>query len=98
MPGYLALYHVDAAGNVKRVYPTTDVATQVLPNIAMQIPIKPVKVDAGERLRLVLVPAAPPALLGTLGGAVNGTTLGTGTPPFPAPPTPLIVDIPLAAN
>jgi hypothetical protein len=98
MPGYLALYHVDAAGNVKRVYPTTDVATQVLPNIAMQIPINPVKVDAGEKLRLVLIPTAPLAVVGTLGGAVNGTTLGTGTPPFPAPPTPLIIDIPLAAN
>jgi hypothetical protein len=103
MPGYLALYHVDAAGNVKRVYPTTDVATEVLPNIAMQIPINPVKVEAGEKLRLVVIPtggASVAGQLGVVGGVVNGagTTLGTGNAPLEAPRAPLVVDIPLAPN
>jgi hypothetical protein len=91
IPGYLALYRVDAAGNLKRVYPATDVATQVLPNIGMQIPIDPVKVDVGERLRLVLVPAAAPAVMGSLGGAVDAAAK-----PLQAPAAPLVIDIPLA--
>jgi hypothetical protein len=103
MPGYLALYRVDAAGNVKRVYPTADVATPVLPNIAMQIPINPVKVDAGEKLRLVVIPLGEASVfgqLGAVGGVVNGaaTTLGTGNAPLEAPRAPLVVDIPLGPN
>jgi len=103
MPGYLALYRVDAAGNAQRVYPTTDVATGVLPNIAMQIPIDPVKVEAGEKLRLVVIPnsgASAVGQLGAIGGFVNGagTTLGTGNAPLEAPRAPLVVDIPLAPN
>jgi hypothetical protein len=103
MPAYLALYHVDAAGNVKRVYPTTDVATQVLPNIAMQIPIDPVKVGAGEKLRLVVIPTGGASVIGQLGavgGFVNGAaaTSGTGDAPLEKPRAPLVVDIPIAPN
>ncbi len=98
VPGYLALYRIDAAGNAKRVYPTADVATPVLPNIAMQIPINPVKVGAGETLRLVVVPAVPPETIGQLGGALNGAVSGTGAAPFPQPAKPLVIDIPLVPN
>ncbi len=102
IPGYLALYRVDAAGKVERVYPTTDVAAQVLPNIAMQIPINPVKIGAGEKLRLVVVPAGASVIgqLGAVGGFVNGgaTTLDTGNAPLEAPRAPLVVDIPLGPN
>jgi Domain of unknown function (DUF4384) len=96
--GYLALYQVDAAGNSKRVYPVSEPAEYVAPGVTIQIPSSPTRIaDAGGRLRLVVIPATPSATIGLLGGAVNGTTLGTGTPPLPAPPpTPLIVDIPLA--
>ena len=96
--GYLALYRVDAAGNLERVYPTNDVAAQVLPNVGMQIPIDPVKVDTGEKLRLVLVPSIPSAVVGALGGAVNGAAQPTLAKPQQAPPTPLAVDIPVAPN
>lgn len=96
--GYLALYRVDAAGNLERVYPTNDVAAQVLPNVGMQIPIEPVKVDTGEKLRLVLVPSIPSAVVGALGGAVNGAAQPTLAKPQQAPPTPLAVDIPVAPN
>ena len=92
--GYLALYRLDAAGNSTLVYPAKDPAALVEPDVTIQIPIT----DTSGRLRLVVVPAAPSAAIGQLGGAVNGTALGTGTPPLPVPPTPLIVDIPLAAN
>lgn len=96
--GYLALYRVDAAGNLTRVYPTNDLAALVLPNIGMQIPIAPVKVNPGEKLRLVLVPAAPPAVVGALGGAVNGVAEPTLAKPLQARPTPLVVDIPIGPN
>ena len=97
--GYLALYQVDAAGNSKRVYPASEPAEYVAPDVTIKIPSSPIRIaDAGARLRLVVLPAAPPTTIGQLGGAVNGTVLGTGTPPLPALPTPLIVDIPLAGN
>lgn len=95
--GYLALYHVDAAGNSKRVYPADGVATQVLPNIAMQIPINPVKVEAGEKLRLVLVPAGAAGVVGALGGAVNNAVQPGIREPLPSS-APLVVDIPLGPN
>ena len=101
--GYLALYEVDTAGNSKRVYPVNqsanEPAVRVLPNLAIQIPNSPIKLaDAGQKLRLVMVPAGPPATIGLLGGAVNGAALGTGNAAFPEPATPLVVDIPLAPN
>jgi hypothetical protein len=87
--GYLALYRVDAAGNLPRVFPTNDVAVQVLPNVTMQIPMEPVRVEAGERLRLVVVPGTAPGVIGALGGAANDATPQ-------APSVPLVVDIPLS--
>jgi Domain of unknown function (DUF4384) len=98
--GYLALYQVDTVGNATRLYPASEPAELVEPNVTIQIPSNPIRIaDARARLRLVVLPAAPSAAIGQLGGAVNGTVLGTGTPPLPAPPpTPLIVDIPLGAN
>jgi hypothetical protein len=98
-PGYLALYQVDTAGNSKRAYPANEPAVRVLPNLAIQIPNSPIKLaDAGQKLRLVMVPAGPPSTIGLLGGAVNGAALGTGNAAFPVPATPLVVDIPLAPN
>jgi hypothetical protein len=96
--GYLALYQVDAAGKSKRIYPSGDPAMLVFPDRTIQIPSSPIRIDAGERLRLVVVPAAPSAGIGQLGGAVNGAVLGTGNAPNPAQPAPLVVDIPLAPN
>ena len=90
--GYLALYHVDTAGNFRRVYPATGEAAQVLPNIGMQIPIAPVKVEVGEKLRLVVVPAASPAVMGALGGVANDAVQ------LRAPSVPLVVDIPLGVS
>ncbi len=98
--GYLALYQVDTVGNATRLYPASEPAELVAPDVTIQIPSSPIRIaDAGARLRLVVLPAAPSKTIGQLGGAVNGTVLGTGTPPLPAPPpAPLIVDIPLSAN
>jgi len=90
--GYLALYRVDKAGSLQRVYPTNDMAMQVLPNLTLQIPMEPVKVEVGEKLRLVVVPAAAPASIGALGGALNGTA---NDAKVRAPTVPLVVDIPL---
>ncbi len=74
-------------------------AARVLPNLAIQIPNSPIKLaDAGDKLRLVLIPAVPSATIGQLGGAVNGAALGTGNAPFPEPAKPLVIDIPLAPN
>ncbi|MGB6946806.1 MAG: hypothetical protein WBE37_30705 [Bryobacteraceae bacterium] len=105
LAGYLALYRVDPAGNVKRVYPADAVAVRVSPDIKIQVPNQPIKIGgAGERLRLVILPAALPEVMGQLGragllgGAVNGTVLGTGPAPLSAPRAPLVVDIPLAPN
>jgi hypothetical protein len=99
--GYLALYRVDASGNSQRVYPASDVATRVLPNLAIQIPNSPMKIaDAGERLRLVFVPAPASAIgqsAGAIGGVVNGL-VDQAASPLPAAPIPLVVDIPLAPN
>ena len=87
--GYLALYRVDATGSLQRIYPTNDVAMQVLPNLTVQIPMEPVKVEVGEKLRLVVVPAAPPGVIGALGGAANDAVQ------LQAPSVPLMVDIQL---
>jgi hypothetical protein len=97
--GYLALYQVDAAGNSKRAYPVSEPAEYVAPGVTIQIPSSPIRIaDAGGRLRLVVLPATPSAAIGQLGGAVNGTVLGTGATLLQVAPTPLIIDIPLAAN
>jgi hypothetical protein len=99
MAGYVALYQVDKGGNSKRVYPVDQPAVRVMAGLAIQIPNSPIKLaDAGDRLRLVLVPAVPSDAIGQLGGAVNGAALGTGPAPFPAPASPLVVDIPLGPN
>jgi hypothetical protein len=97
--GYLALYEIDASGNSKRIYPTSEVATPVLPNQAMQIPTEPVVVDSGARLRLVVVPAGTTAVTGSVGGVIGGATNGAPATALMAPlqtaPTPLVVDIPV---
>jgi hypothetical protein len=98
--GYLALYQVDASGNSRRVYPSgnNDVAGPVSPNQPIEIPSEPLKLaDAGAKLRLVLVPAPPAAVTGSLGGAVGGL-VNDATLPIQAPLTPLVVDIPLGPN
>jgi hypothetical protein len=103
IPGYLALYAVDAAGNSKRVYPASDVAAPVLPAETIRIPTDPIKMaDGRERLRLVLVPQAVVigqsfGAVGAVGGFVNGV-VDQAASVLPAPPTPLVVDIPLAPN
>jgi hypothetical protein len=105
--GYLALYQVDTAGNSKLVYPSnesaSDPAALVLPGVTIQIPSSPIKIArAGERLRLIVVPAAPSAALGQLRGGIGGVVNGAVRPAFAepprAPPAPLVVDIPLAPN
>jgi hypothetical protein len=94
--GSLALYQVDAAGNSKRIYPgtnqpETDQAVLVLPGRTIQIPSSPIKMlDAGQRLRLVVLPAPAPMTIGSL-GAVGGAAVRVEPPP-----SPLVVDIPLA--
>ena len=105
LAGYLALYRVDPAGNLKRVYPADAVAVRVSPDLTIQVPNEPIKIGgAGERLRLVILPAALSEVIGQLGrtgvvgGAVNGAVLGTGAARLSAPRAPLIVDIPLAPN
>jgi hypothetical protein len=105
LAGYLALYRVDAAGNLTRIYPADVPAMRVSPGLPIQIPNEPVKIaGTGERLRLVIIPAALSEVIGQLGrtgvvgGAVNGAVLGTGTAPVPAPRAPLVLDIPLAPN
>jgi hypothetical protein len=99
--GYMALYEVDVHGNSKRVYPLdsggNDPAVRVLPNLVIQIPNNPMKIaNAGVRLRLVVVPSTT-AMAGQLGGVVNGLA-DQAASSFPATPTPLVVDIPLAPN
>jgi hypothetical protein len=90
------LYQVDAAGNSKRIYPgtnqpETDQAVLVLPGRTIQIPSSPIKMlDAGQRLRLVVLPAPAPMTIGSL-GAVGGAAVRVEPPP-----SPLVVDIPLA--
>jgi len=105
--GYLALYQVDTAGNSKLVYPSTNrQATQQLwccPASRFRFPSSPIKIArAGERLRLIVVPAAPSAALGQLRGGIGGVVNGAVRPAFAepprAPPAPLVVDIPLAPN
>jgi hypothetical protein len=97
--GYIALYEVDAAGNSKQVYPENQPATLVLAGSTTQIPSAPITISQpGEKLRLVVVPApsSPMATTGAIGGVVNGAlkdALSTA-----APPTPLVVDIPLGPN
>jgi Domain of unknown function (DUF4384) len=103
IPGYLALYEVDAAGNSKRVYPSSDVAAPVQPTVTIRIPTDPIKMaGARDRLRLVVVPQAVVVsqsfgAVGTVGGFVNGV-VDQAASTLPAAPTPLVVDIPLAPN
>jgi len=112
--GYLALYQVDVAGNSKQVYPASEPAVAVLPNLTIQIPGSPIKMaDSGGKLRLVVVPQ--PAVVGQpgqaqfgqgllgqgrLGGTVGGVVNGAADQAVSPflPPTPLVVDIRLAQN
>ncbi len=102
--GYLALYRVDACGNSSRVYPENDPAVRVVPGVSIQIPPSALKIaDAGEKLRLVVVPAAASAVAGQnaraiVGGAINGASQQALVDQFKAEPAPLVIDIPLAQN
>jgi hypothetical protein len=101
--GYLALYRVDAGGNSSRVYPETDAAIRVVPDISIQIPPSPLKIaDAGEKLRLVILPAAPSVVAGqnarAISGAVNGASQQAITDQFKAEPAPLVIDIPIGSK
>ena len=99
--GYIALYEVDAAGNSKQVYPENQPATLVLAGSTTQIPSAPITISqAGEKLRLVMVPAPPPTMAastGAIGGAINGAP-NKDASPIQIPPAPLVVDIPLGPN
>jgi len=91
--GYLALYHIDATGDARRVYPENDVATPIAAGGTIQLPSAPIKmVDPGEKLRLVVVPAAQPASNGIVGGVATGLLLRSSI----LPPAPFVVDLPLA--
>jgi hypothetical protein len=102
--GYLALYRLDSAGDWTRVYPESEPAKMVLPDAPMQIPTTAIRiVDAGSRLRLVLLPAAPTKepSVGLLGGAANGVVRPAIAQQLRAPsplPKPMVVDIPLGPN
>ena len=97
--GYIALYEVDAAGKSKQIYPENETAALVSAGSTTQIPSAPIQIArAGEKLRLVVVPAPSSTITttGGLGGAINGApkdALSTQ-----APPAPLVVDIPLGPN
>jgi hypothetical protein len=71
----------------------------VLPNQTIQIPNQPLVVDAGARLRLVLVPSGTTLGTGSIGGVTGGTVNGAAPRALMAPlqttPTPLVVDIPV---
>jgi hypothetical protein len=93
--GYLALYQIDSAGISRRVYPASDPAALVLPNLTAQIPASPIKIaNFSDKLRLVVVPAdIPPALMDRLSRSVTKAVEKTA-----AAPTPLVVDIALGKN
>lgn len=94
--GYLALYRVNAAGSATRIYPDSDGAARVLPNIAIQIPSRPIDISGtGEKLRLVMLPVPQSFVNGVAGGTVGGL-INPAAQALPAPPTPLVIDIPLA--
>jgi hypothetical protein len=96
--GYLALYEVGSAGeNPKRVYPVSQPALRVLPDVTVRMPIQAAK---NEKFRLVVVPAPAPEVLMVNGaaGAIGGVVSPTPQPLLQRPLTPLVVDIPLAPN
>ena len=99
--GYIALYEVDAAGNSKQVYPENQPATLVLAGSTTQIPSAPITISqAGDKLRLVVVPApsgtAAAATTGVIGGVINGAPKDALS--IQVPQAPLVVDIPLGPN
>ena len=92
--GYLALYEVDAAGNATRVYPAGELPARVLPDLPIQIPPQPIEIrEAGTKLRLVVVQAPMPVVMG-FSRRTQGT-ISTAAAPN-APLIPLVVEIPLA--
>jgi len=95
--GYLALYEVGAAGNPKRVYPVSQPALRVLPDVTVRMPIQAAKND---KFRLVVVPAPAPEMVVVNGapGTIGGVVSPTPQPLLQRPLTPLVVDIPLAPN
>jgi hypothetical protein len=98
--GYIALYEVDAAGKSKQLYPENEPATLVLAGSTTQIPSAPITIaQAGEKLRLVVVPAPSSAMAastGAIGGVINGAPKDALS--IQVPPAPLVVDIPLGPN
>jgi len=94
--GYLALHRVNAAGSATRIYPDSDAAERVLPNIAIQIPSRPIDISGpGEKLRLVLVPMPQSFVNGVAGGTVGGLVNPALPQALQAPPAPLVIEIPL---
>jgi len=103
--GYIALYEVDAAGKSKQLYPENEPATLVLAGSTTQIANAPIQItQAGEKLRLVVVPAPSSTMAasgtvastGAIGGAINGAPKDAVS--IQVPPAPLVVDIPLGPN
>jgi hypothetical protein len=93
--GYLALYEVDVAGKATRVYPASEVAARVAPNVPIHIPAEPLEIrEAGAKLRLVVTKAPMPGVGGAFvprtQGAIGGAVAGD------VQVTPLVVEIPLA--
>jgi hypothetical protein len=96
--GYLALYQVDPSGNAKHVYPESELAAPVAAGGTIQLSSLPIKAaDSGEKLRLVVVPAALPQARGVLGGAKGHLVTGATLRVRPAR-KPLVVDLSLASH
>jgi HAMP domain-containing protein len=100
--GSLTLYRADAAGQWQRVYPADGGGLSIAPGVSYQIPGDPIAVRGNQKkLRLVIEPAARASVLAQLATGVLNEPQAQAAPKAaaaPAPPGPLVIEIPIGPN
>jgi hypothetical protein len=99
LAGSLALYRADAAGQWQRVFPAKGPGLSIAANASYQIPDDPIVIRGNQKtLRLVIEPAARPAIAAQLAtGSLNEPRAKTLDKKTTAP-APLVIEIPIGPN
>jgi hypothetical protein len=106
--GSLTLYRADADGQWQRVFPANGPGLSIAANAAYQIPDDPIEIRGNQKkLRLVVEPAPRPAIAAQFAAGALKEPRAAPAPKamaapkaaaVPAPPGPLVIEIPLGPN
>lgn len=100
--GSLTLYRADAAGQWQRVFPVDGPGFSIAANASYQIPGDPIAIRGNQKkLRLVIEPAARPAIAAQLAAGALNEPRAQAAPraaAAPRPTGPLVIEIPIGPN